>query len=141
MGSEMLGMPSRFRRELPPEALEAPIRWGSELYQAGMGIQGGARMGPRGGGAHVAGELQRIRTLFDRARSVDTPAEASPAASESPESPTAWAKGTRVRSPRFGVGLVLGHTGSGDGLTYSIRFATGEKRIVARFGMLEAVEN
>ncbi len=141
MGSEMLGMPSRFLRELPPEALEAPIRWGTELYQAGMGIQGGARMGPRGGGAHVAGELQRIRTLFDRARSVDTPAEASPAASESPESPTAWAKGTRVRSPRFGVGLVLGHTGSGDGLTYSIRFATGEKRIVARFGMLEAVEN
>lgn len=142
MGSEMLGMPSRFLRELPAEALEAPIRWGTELYQAGMGLQGGNRPGPRGmGGGHVAGELQRIRTLFDRVRAAEPMVAADPLeASAAAPVASAWTKGTRVRSPRFGVGVIIGHTGSGDGLTYSVRFATGEKRIVARFGMLEAVE-
>ena len=49
-----------------------------------------------------------------------------------------WPTGTRVRSPRFGRGLIVGSTGSGDGLTYTVRFAEcGEKRIVQRFGMLE----
>jgi hypothetical protein len=33
--------------------------------------------------------------------------------------------------------MITGVTGSGDMLTYTIRFETGEKRIVARFGMLE----
>jgi hypothetical protein len=32
----------------------------------------------------------------------------------------------------------VGATGSGDGLTYTVRFSeSGEKRIVQRFGMLE----
>jgi len=151
MGTEMLGMPSRFLRELPAEALETPIRWGTELYQAGQGAFGTPRMAPRSGGAgSVATELQRIRGFFDRAKgiaereeSMPPPPEEEPAfpSAEAPlpsPSTSALPSGTRVRSPRFGRGIILGSTGSGDGLTYTVRFAeSGEKRIVARFGMLE----
>ena len=42
MGTEMLSMPSRFLRELPAEALTAPIRWGTELYQSGEGVRPGS---------------------------------------------------------------------------------------------------
>ena len=50
----------------------------------------------------------------------------------------AFPPGTKVRSPRFGTGVVLAATGRGDGLTYTVRFLeAGDKRIVARFGMLE----
>ena len=158
MGQEMLGMPSRFLRELPTEVLETPIRWGSELYQSGQGVFGGrSGMAGGGGGASVASELQRIRGFFDRARSIAQNVEGSgepapvppgaeavspvPVQSPAPEKATAsnaWSVGTRVRSPRFGRGIISSSTGSGDGLTYTVRFAeSGEKRIVARFGMLE----
>lgn len=159
MGQEMLGMPSRFLRELPSEVLETPIRWGAQLYQEGQGSFASRPMNRGGGGASVASELQRIRGFFDRARSMaegpasdEAPEPAmsrpapSPAASSSmafppepkPAAGSAWPNGTRVRSPRFGRGIICSSTGSGDGLTYTVRFAeSGEKRIVARFGMLE----
>ena len=146
MGSEMLGMPSRFLRELPPEALETPIRWGTELYQSGQGTFSLPRQ-PQGGGGHsVASELQRIRGMFERTRMAGERAEATASPEIRPPAPPsasgavasgAWPKGTRIRSPRFGRGVILGATGSGDGLTYTVRFEGGEKRILARFGMLE----
>ncbi len=140
MGSEVLGMPSRFLRELPEEVLETPIRWGTELYQSGQGSMSGARIPPRGGGgANVALELQRIRGFFDRTRNPEEEPAATPGDAKEPEPRAAegWTPGTRVRSPRFGRGVVTAATGRGDGLTYTIRFEGGEKRIVARFGMLE----
>jgi DNA helicase II / ATP-dependent DNA helicase PcrA len=142
-GTEMLGMPSRFLRELPAESLEQPIRWGTELYQAGQGVFSAPRPATSGGGAgSVATELQRIRGFFDRTRSQAMGEEAEPPPRaipvEEPAAKVAWATGTRVRSPRFGRGIIVGATGSGDGLTYTVRFADcGEKRIVQRFGMLE----
>ena len=137
-GSEMLGMPSRFLRELPPEALDSPIRWGAELYQAGQGLGESFQGHPRrSGSGSVATELQRIRGFFDRAKGLAENAAPAEAQSAAPAS-GAWASGTRVRSPRFGRGIIVGSTGSGDGLTYTVRFAEGgEKRIVQRFGMLE----
>ena len=146
MGSEVLGMPSRFLRELPEEALVAPIRWGTELFQSGQGAPAVQRVPVRGGGGvSVATELQRIRSFFDRTRPEPAgppePEEASGRPAEPPaeELPSAggWPAGTRVRSPRFGRGVITAATGRGDGLTYTIRFETGEKRIVARFGLLE----
>ena len=148
-GTEMLGMPSRFLRELPPEALETPIRWGTELYQAGQGVFSSSQAPRCGGNVSVATELQRIRGFFERAKGLDASEETAgeaageaagpgePAAAPSKAS-GAWTNGTRVRSPRFGRGIIVGSTGSGDGLTYTVRFAdSGEKRIVQRFGMLE----
>ncbi|MBK8726079.1 MAG: UvrD-helicase domain-containing protein [Holophagaceae bacterium] len=154
MGQEMLGMPSRFLRELPADVLENPIRWGTELYQSGQGIMAGTR-GPRtgGGGMGVASELARIRGFFDKARlededahsphdEEDPPPPEEEAATAAPPPPpevfdgNAWPKGTRIRSPRFGRGVILASSGRGDGLTYTVRFETGEKRIMARFGML-----
>jgi len=150
-GTEMLGMPSRFLRELPAESLESPIRWGTELYQAGQGVFAAPRPAGSGTGS-VATELQRIRGFFDRTRSRAASAEegpepvAIPAVESGPGDASAsrasigrgWASGTRVRSPRFGRGIIVGSTGSGDGLTYTVRFAEcGEKRILQRFGMLE----
>ena len=139
MGQEMLGMPSRFLRELPADALETPIRWGTELYQSGQGAFSAPRPSQSGGGHSVASELQRIRGMFDRTRLTSAPPETTAALDPGPEAPpaSAWAKGTRIRSPRFGRGVILGATGSGDGLTYTVRFEGGEKRILARFGMLE----
>ncbi|MDR0498207.1 MAG: UvrD-helicase domain-containing protein [Holophagales bacterium] len=161
MGQEMLSMPSRFLREIPEDALENPIRWGTQMYQSGQGACNGQYGSQRGsGGVSVASELQRIRNFFDRARSQmsteETPSPVkepnndrspnipSPHAENSrkntplPQLPNdAWDKGTHVRSPRFGRGVITGVTGNGDMLTYTIRFECGEKRIVARFGMLE----
>jgi len=146
MGSEMLGMPSRFLRELPQETLENPIRWGTELYQAGQGVTASPRYTPRGSDAgSVASELNRIRGFFDRVKSAQGSDEVPPrpepgARTDGAEvsSADSWPAGTRVLSPRFGRGVVTSVTGRGDGLTYTIRFAdAGEKRIVARFGLLE----
>ncbi len=146
MGSEVLGMPSRFLRELPSGALDTPIRWGTELYQAGQGGWTPDRA-RGGGGSSVASELNRIRSFFDKVRAtaeVDSEGKPEPAllavlpsASAPSAALDAWPKGTRIRSPRFGRGVITAATGSGEGLTYTIRFETGEKRIVARFGMLE----
>ncbi len=68
MGQEVLGMPSRFLRELPADGLETPIRWGTELYQAGQGAQAPTRLS-RGGGS-VSAELNRIRGFFERVKGV-----------------------------------------------------------------------
>ena len=142
MGTEMLAMPSRFLRELPSSALTAPIRWGTELYQAGEGVRPGSSFTRGAGGASVATELQRIRSFFDRVRDVKAPAieEAGDRFSEPAEKqdPNAFPVGTRVQSPRFGSGTVLAASGRGDGLTYTVRFdQAGDKRIMARFGGLE----
>ena len=164
MGQEVLGMPSRFLRELPAEGLETPIRWGTELYQSGQGVQSAPR-GYASGSTSVATELNRIRGFFERVKAVagavaDAPPGGQPAtaadgaggpdgsaAAEGAAGPAevpaervpagAWPKGARVLSPRFGRGVITAVTGSGDGLTYTVRFSGGEKRIVARFGMLE----
>ncbi len=142
MGQEMLGMPSRFLRELPEEGLETPIRWGTEIYRSGQGAMPSMR-GPMGGGAaSVAEELGRIRSFFSHVRTPEP--EPEPASDDGPPPPpeplppsSSWPKGTRVRSPRFGRGVITAASGSGDMLTYTVRFTEGEKRIVARFGMLE----
>jgi superfamily I DNA/RNA helicase len=143
MGQEVLGMPSRFLRELPSEGLETPIRWGTELYQSGQGAQT-ARHSPSGGVTSVATELHRIRGFFERVKGVapaepaeDAPEPSEPVPPPEPPASSGWPRGTRVLSPRFGRGVITAATGSGDGLTYTVRFSEGEKRIVARFGMLE----
>jgi DNA helicase-2/ATP-dependent DNA helicase PcrA len=174
MGQEMLCMPSRFLRELPEGVLESPIRWGTQLHQAGGGAapQGGqaasggafrggggfARAGRGGGGVSVATELQRIRGFFDRAR--DATGIAGGAGAENKDAPprhgrawdaadtkdakdgapaqAAWPAGTLVASPLFGRGVITGASGSGDMLTYTVRFEGGAKRIVAKYGKLEA---
>jgi DNA helicase-2/ATP-dependent DNA helicase PcrA len=140
MGQEVLCMPSRFLRELPAEGLETPIRWGTELYQSGQGAQAPRGFGG-GGGTSVSSELNRIRGFFERVKGVaaaESPAPARPAEPAPEEERSGgWPKGTRVLSPRFGRGVITAATGNGDGLTYTVRFPEGEKRIMARFGMLE----
>jgi len=146
MGQEVLGMPSRFLRELPAEGLETPIRWGTELYQSGQGAQAPPRSFSGGGATSVSTELNRIRGFFERVKGVA--AAGNPPASGAEAEPQearpepavqggGWPKGTRVLSPRFGRGVITAASGSGEGLTYTVRFTDGEKRIIARFGMLE----
>ncbi|MBI1754068.1 MAG: UvrD-helicase domain-containing protein [Acidobacteria bacterium] len=141
MGTEMLAMPSRFLREIPPEALTAPIRWGTEIYQAGEGVRPGSSFSRGGGGASVATELQRIRSFFDRAKEPSAPAAQNatpPPEPFEPQDASAFPAGTRVKSARFGLGSILAASGRGDGLTYTVRFDQGgDKRIMARFGGLE----
>jgi DNA helicase-2/ATP-dependent DNA helicase PcrA len=144
MGQEMMGMPSRFLRELPEEGLETPIRWGTELYRSGQGAFTSPRAST-GAPTSVASELGRIRNFFNQVRVPQPPAEPvreegeDPEPEPAPQPPPAgaWPKGTRVRSPRFGRGVITASTGGGEMLTYTVRFPDGEKRIVARFGMLE----
>lgn len=142
MGTEMLSMPSRFLRELPAAVLSAPIRWGTEIYQAGEGVRPGSSFTRGPAGASVATELQRIRGFFDRVREVPVPTQEAEGGrfSEPAEKrdPNAFPVGTRVMSPRFGAGTILAASGRGDGLTYTVRFEQGgDKRIMARFGGLE----
>jgi DNA helicase-2/ATP-dependent DNA helicase PcrA len=142
MGTEMLSMPSRFLRELPAEALTAPIRWGTELYQSGEGVRPGSSFTRGVGGGSVATELQRIRSFFDRVKEVPPPDSEGGRFSEPAESkdPGAFDVGTRVKSARFGAGTILAASGRGDGLTYTVRFDQGgDRRIMARFGGLERV--
>jgi DNA helicase-2/ATP-dependent DNA helicase PcrA len=142
MGTEMLSMPSRFLRELPAATLVTPIRWGTEIYQAGEGMRPGSSFTRGAGGASVATELQRIRSFFDRVKDVPAPPSEAPDGrffepAEMKE-PNAIAVGTRVTSARFGSGTILAASGRGDGLTYTVRFDQGgDKRIMARFGGLE----
>ena len=96
------------------------------------------------GASPVGTELQRIRSFFDRVREEPAAAKPEPGGrtSEPTESkdPNAFPAGTRVQSPRFGTGTVLAASGSGDGLTYTVRFdQSGDKRILARFGGLQRV--
>jgi DNA helicase-2/ATP-dependent DNA helicase PcrA len=148
MGQETLAMPSRFLRELPADGLETPIRWGTELYLAGQGSQAPARGFRTAGGSlggSVSAELHRIRGFFERvkaAAAADGETDPAPGQDPDPGLPEpahtgGWPKGTRVLSPRFGKGVITAATGSGDMLTYTVRFGDGERRIVARFGMLE----
>jgi DNA helicase-2/ATP-dependent DNA helicase PcrA len=142
MGTEMLSMPSRFLREIPTEVLAAPIRWGTEIYQSGEGIRPGHSFTRGAGGASVATELQRIRSFFDRVKEVPVPVSDSEGGRfcepAEKQDPNAFPVGTRVKSPRFGLGTVLAGSGRGDGLTYTVRFDQGgDKRIMARFGGLE----
>ena len=142
MGTEMLSMPSRFLREIPAGALTAPIRWGTELYQAGEGVRPGSSFSRGAGGASVATELQRIRSFFDKIREPAEGAESSEprlaAEAPEPQDASAFPAGTRVKSARFGGGTILAASGRGDGLTYTVRFDQGgDKRIMARFGGLE----
>ncbi|WP_257309860.1 ATP-dependent helicase [Geothrix fuzhouensis] len=144
MGTEMLSMPSRFLRELPAEALTAPIRWGTELYQSGEGVRPGSSFTRGAGGGSVASELQRIRSFFDRVKDTPMPSSDSDgglrAAPAEKEDPNAFPAGTRVKSARFGAGTILAASGRGEGLTYTIRFDQGgDRRIMARFGGLERV--
>ena len=144
MGTEMLSMPSRFLREVPAAVLNAPIRWGTEIYQSGEGVRSGNPFNRGAGGLSVATELQRIRSFFDRTREVPLPsAEAEGGRLSEPaemKDPDAFAVGTRVQSARFGTGSVLAASGRGDGLTYTVRFDHfGDKRIMARFGGLVRV--
>jgi DNA helicase-2/ATP-dependent DNA helicase PcrA len=144
MGTEMMAMPSRFLRELPPDALTAPIRWGTELYQSGEGVRPGSSFSRGTSGVSVATELQRIRGYFDRVKEGATPSperhDSRPSEPPETQDPTAFQVGTRVKSARFGAGTVLAATGRGEGLTYTIRFEQGgDKRIMARFGGLERV--
>ena len=144
MGTEMLCLPSRFLREIPAEVLSAPIRWGTELYQSGEGVRPGSSFVRGAGGVSVATELQRIRRFFERVKESPAPASALPGgrSTEPAENkdPNAFPAGTRVQSPRFGAGTVLSASGSGDGLTYTVRFdQSGDKRILARFGGLQRV--
>ncbi len=141
MGTEMLSMPSRFLREIPAAVLTAPIRWGTEIYQAGEGVRPGSSFTRGAGGASVATELQRIRSFFDRVKEVPVPTKEAEGGrlSEPAEmkDPSAFPVGTRVQSPRFGAGTILAASGRGDGLTYTVRFEQGgDKRIMARFGGL-----
>ena len=142
MGTEMLSMPSRFLREIPAAVLTAPIRWGTEIYQAGEGVRPGSSFTRGAGGASVATELQRIRSFFDRVRDVPvSPSDANGGRFSEPaevKDPNAFPVGTRVKSARFGAGTILAASGRGDGLTYTVRFDEGgDRRIMARFGGLE----
>ena len=160
-GQEMMSMPSRFLKELPENALENPVRWGTQMYQANQGVQGRPYSQQRGSsGMNVATELQRIRNFFDRAKSQMDLADISSStesnmsfktdsSSEDTEKQSSkqlnqqntWDKGTRITSPRFGRGVITGITGAGEMLTYTIRFESGEKRIVAKYGGLEKDTN
>ncbi|MBI3131693.1 MAG: UvrD-helicase domain-containing protein [Acidobacteria bacterium] len=140
-GPPTLGMPSRFLKEVPTEALDQPIRWGTEMFQAGQGAWT-PTPARGGGGVSVAGELSRIRSMFSQVKAQAT-SESGEESVEAPPPPEcapgdAWPVGTRVRSPRFGRGVITGASGRGDMITYTVRFAdSGEKRIVAKYGMLE----
>jgi DNA helicase-2/ATP-dependent DNA helicase PcrA len=149
MGQEMMTMPSRFLKELPDDVLENPIRWGTFMYQSNLGANSRSHSYQHSsGGVSVATELQRLRNMFDRARAQmesepempvhgqGTETLGRPALSSAQHS-DAWDIGTRVLSPRFGSGVITAATGYGDTLTYTINFECGEKRIVAKYGMLE----
>ena len=70
MGQEMLSMPSRFLRELPDDAMEAPIRWGTQLYHSSYEARSRQyHQQHASGGSNVATELQRLRRIFDKAKS------------------------------------------------------------------------
>lgn len=134
MGMEMLGMPSRFLQELPPDVLEAPIRWGTEMYQSGESDWSNRHEEYEDQASSPSPSSKRRSGFAHRSSTSSQPRPPRVLKSSS----EGWTIGTLVVSQRFGEGRVLGSSGKGDMLTYTIRFIEhGEKRIVAKYGNLE----
>jgi hypothetical protein len=140
MGKETTCLPSRFLKELPANAIELPTHRGKEqscarsmyswLHKHNLDCQATARM-------HNMHAFATSRnTTIDSGENIVPVSSTNAIESTESDNNSPWPKGTRVISTRFGHGVITAVSGKGDFLTYTIRFAEGEKRIMAKFGML-----
>ena len=143
-GQELPGVPSRFLRELPQEAIDAIVMERPTYYYEDT------RRGPWGGGwSKPEPEPEpsfQLRGSQPRGPSLSS---AAPGARLSPKKSTGEITvdydhadsdgpglqvGAKLRHPSFGVGEIRGWQGSGADLKVTMRFpGTGVKTILARF--------
>ncbi len=120
--------PSRFLSEIPFQLLEplnvamfAPktrTTWGNAVNSA-AGVE--RFISERGGKRNFS----KSEPAIPRARPVATPR---------------WRQGSRVRHPKYGIGIVLGCEGEGDDTRLTVSFpGYGQKKLVERFASLEKV--
>lgn len=130
-GQEQMNPPSRFLKEIPPEALD--FQTGVEMPKFLDRYGGGA-------GAFSSGSENSFRNRTrSPARENDRGFEAQSFADEG-DAGSPLTNGMRVRHPTFGVGTIYQTEGAGDQMKVSVLFADQTiKKFVAKYARLERV--
>jgi DNA helicase-2/ATP-dependent DNA helicase PcrA len=137
-GQELPGIPSRFLRELPADAVDAIIMERPAMYYGetkGRGPWGGSWAKPEPeptfqlrGSADYASPKPKLTAKPSGELTVDYDA------SDGDSDTGGLQVGAKLRHPSFGVGEIRGWQGSGGDLKVTMRFAgAGVKTILARF--------
>ena len=143
-GKYVLCVPSRFLKELPESGMDTPINWNNCNYISDRTQYVNHHVKHMSDNTSILCELDRIHNFFEKSNNVTVKNVESSLINTSNISLDStkidiWPKGTIITSDHFGRGIITSTTGSGDNLTYTIRFSAGEKRIMAKFGMLKKV--
>jgi ATP-dependent DNA helicase UvrD/PcrA len=121
-------MPSRFLSEIPHELIEPlnvtmfsskpPTTWGNAVNSA-EGIE---------------------RFFSQRGREVKPSSSETAIPRSRPATKARWRQGSKVRHPKYGVGIVLDSEGEGDDTKVTVSFpGYGRKKLVERYASLEKV--
>ena len=142
-GQELVGIPSRFLRELPAEIIDAVVMERPREYSGSYGDSEG--QGPWGGGSWNRGEASDQRRATPGPRPLGRRAPAAPRGAPGEivvhydaEGASGEAGGLQIgdklRHAQFGVGEVRGWQSAGAEMKITMRFPTaGVKTILARF--------
>lgn len=151
MGQETVCLPSRFLKELSTDEIELPTNWDQKQSISNSTHSGLYRYNAdykKNNDHQIASRISAIRNFVTTSNTAMCSSEDAlprlctevPKSTEVSSDDDPWPKGTRVVSARFGNGIVTAASGKGEYLTYTIRFPEGEKRIMAKFGMLRKVK-
>jgi DNA helicase-2/ATP-dependent DNA helicase PcrA len=152
MGKESLCLPSRFLKELPTDGIELSTQCSNDdkrqikfihseqcqFYQKYEKTSKLLQLSSKPNHTHVF--LTNQNTTIEHSNNLLPEFLTEIAASVTVNKNNIWPKGTKIISDRFGLGVIMGFSGSGDCLTYTICFTGGEKRIMARFGTLRKAQ-
>ena len=150
MGQETTCLPSQFLKELPDDGIELPKSWSkgqnlsnsiySGLYRENADYK-------KNYDRQIASKLINIgNSSVSRNAEIHYDKNILPTPSIETTEPKEinydrqWSKGTRVMSSCFGHGVITAVSGQDVYVTYTIRFADGEKRIAAKFGTLTKID-
>ncbi|MGO4516367.1 ATP-dependent helicase [Terriglobus sp. 2YAB30_2] len=161
-------MPSRFLEEIPSRLMEDlgsprptpswssgggrygqqrrdPYEEGERHYSYEDEDQSGSRGRPQqrygagsgGGGGHSGSSIDNIASFFSqRGQKVSRPKMDLP----EPTGKTGMARGTRVRHPKYGEGILVRREGEGDDAKITVEFTKhGVKKLVEKFAQLERI--
>ena len=142
MGKESPCLPSRFLKELPIEDIEiSSVKWINRSYltaKSNRFVLNKCFSAYKNDNDQTTSIPDHMYSFPSQGEVVIKPSIFTESdLSEKHDQDRPWPRGTKVISDHFGHGIILASTGSGEYLTYTVRFHGGEKRIMAKFGMLK----
>jgi ATP-dependent DNA helicase UvrD/PcrA len=121
-------MPSRFLSEIPHELIE-PLN--VTMFSSK----------PRTTWGNAVNSVEGIERFFSQRGSEVRPSSSEPAIPHSrPATPARWRQGSKVRHPKYGIGVVLDSEGEGEDTKVTVSFpGYGRKKLVERYASLEKI--